>query len=325
MAIHPDFSQLYEAIRKANRILVVGDGRPDGDSMGSSSAVLTWLIDQRKDVKAFCIEPIRQTFGFLDQAHLYTNDPATFDLPYDLVMIFDAGDLKHGGIEDLLPKAPKTDGRAPVLANIDHHATNARYGDINVVFPEASSTCEVVYRFFDELNIPMDHRMATSLLCGIITDTSAFTNAGTTTIGIEAAGRLVALGARYQDILTRMFKNKPIEGLRVWGLALSRLQYDAKRDIATTYLLRADTESVPAESLDGLSNFLNAVCGFADTVLVLRETEGGIVKGSMRSLTRDVSAIAKKLGGGGHKKAAAFTLEGTLRAENGKVRILKKN
>jgi len=320
----PVFGQLYDAIQHANRILVVGDGRPDGDSVGSSSAMLTWLLDQGKDVEAFCIEPFQTVFGFLDNALLYSNDPALFDQLFDLVMIFDAGDLKHGGIEDLLPRIARAHGRAPLLANIDHHSTNARYGDLNVVFPEASSTCEVVFRFFDELGLTIDHRMATSLLCGILTDTSAFSNAATTTVGIEAASRLVALGARYQEILTRMFKNKPIEGLRVWGLALSRLQYDKTRDLATTYLLRKDMDGVPEEFIDGISNFLNAVCGFADTVLVLREANGGVIKGSMRSLNRDVSAIAKHFGGGGHKKAAGFSIDGTLKIVDGRIKVLRK-
>ncbi|MFA6429885.1 MAG: DHH family phosphoesterase [Patescibacteria group bacterium] len=318
MALSPVFRQLFEAIQHANRILVIGDGRPDGDSVGSSTALVTWLLDLKKDVHTFCALPVSGTFGYLDNAYRFTTDPTVFEHAYDLIIICDAGDLKHGGIQDHLPRTPK----GFTLVNIDHHATNARYGDMNVVFPEASSTCEVVYRFFEANNIPVDDRMATSLLAGILTDTGTFSNPATNAYAMDIAGKLIARGARYQEIIRRAFKNKSTDILRLWGLALARLQYNPTYDIATTYFFRNDYAALGEEAAEGVSNFLNAVCGSADTILVLRETGDGMVKGSLRSIKRDISKLANLLGGGGHKKAAGFTIPGRLVEKDGRVMVV---
>ena len=282
--------------------------------------MLTWLLDQKKDATGFCVAPILPAFGFLDNAYRFTDDQTIFDKPYDLILIFDAGDLKHGGIADLLPRT-RAYGNTPLLANIDHHVTNQRYGHINAVFPEASSTCEVVYRFFEENKIAIDDRIATSLLAGILSDTSTFSNAATTVKSMEAASKLVSCGARFNEIVRHEFKNKSVDGMKIWGLALSRLQHNKTYDMAWTYLKREDLEGAKDNAVDGISNFLNAICGFADTVMVLHETDDGQVKGSMRSVKRDVSKVAQLLGGGGHKKAAAFAIPGRLTVENGRVSL----
>lgn len=313
----PVFGQLYDAILKAKRVLVVGDGRPDGDSVGSSTALVTWLLNLNKDVTAFCSAPVMPAYAFLDNAYRFSSDSKIFDQAFDLILICDAGDLKHGGIQDLLPRTPK----GFKLVDIDHHATNARYGDMNVVFPAASSTCEVVYRFFEENKIALDDRMATSLLTGILSDTSTFTNAATTTKSLEAASKLVSRGARFNDIIRYEFKNRSAQAMQIWGLAMSRLQHNKIYDVAWTYLKHEDLIGVQDDTLDGIANFLNAVCGFADAILVLRETADGQVKGSLRSMNRDISKLAKLLGGGGHKKAAGFSVPGRLLVEGDCVKI----
>lgn len=316
----PVFTKILPLIQKAERILLISDGRPDGDSIGSSSGMLNWLLSEGKDVTAFCAEPIPRNLRYLDNVHRFTNDPRTFDQAYDLIMTFDAGDLRHCGIEELLPKAPKT----YTLVVFDHHNTNERFGDINAVFTEACSTCEVVYRFFEELNIAIDHKMATSLLTGINTDTGSFSNGGTTIKGMEAAVHLFRCGARHMDIVQNLIRNKSVEGLKLWGLALSRLQHNPKLDLVTTYFLLEDlTAPGSEESVEGMSNFLGAACGGCDTILVLKEAPGGKIKGSMRSLNRDISKVAKLLGGGGHKKASGFMVNGKIEVKDGKAAIVQ--
>ena len=114
-----------------------------------------------------------------------------------------------------------------------------------------------------------------------------------------------------------------MEGLKLWGLALARLEHRPEYDLVTTYFKAEDLTAPGAnEAVDGMSNFLQAVCGGCDTVLVLKETEEGQVKGSLRSINRDISKVAKLLGGGGHKKASGFMVQGKLKVENGKVRVV---
>ncbi len=314
------FSRIYDAIQHADHILLVSDAMPDGDSIGSTTAALSWLLREGKSVEAFSIKPLPSYLRFLDNAHLITSDPAVFQKPFQLVMTFDASDPKRCGLTDGLLQMPLR----PQVAVFDHHATNARFGDLNAVVTDACSTAELVYRFFEEQGVRIDDKMATSLLTGITTDTSSFTNGGTTTKGMEAAGALVASGARQGDILRHIIKNQSVPGLKGWGLALSRLQHHPSLDLVTTYFLQEDLKiaGVTEEAIEGVSNFLNAVCGGADTILVLKELPNGKIKGSMRSVSRDISKVAKLLGGGGHKKAAGFTVDGTMVVENGRVRVV---
>lgn len=314
------FSRIYDAILRADRILLVSDATPDGDSIGSTTAMLSWLLREGKSVEAFSIKPIPSYLRFLDNAHAITSDPAVFQKPYQLVMTFDASDPHRCGLTEGLPHIPTK----PPVAVFDHHVTNTRFGDLNAIVTDACSTAELVYRFFEEIGARIDDKMATSLLTGITTDTSSFSNAGTTIKGMEAAGALVANGARQSDILRYIIKNQSVPGLKGWGLALSRLHYHPTLDVVTTYFLQEDLQQpgVTEETIEGVSNFLNAVCGGADTILVLKELPNGKIKGSLRSISRDISQVAKLFGGGGHKKAAGFTVDGRIIVENGRVRIV---
>ncbi len=305
------FGKIAGLIQVAERVLLVADGKPDGDSIGSSTAMYTWLKREGKPVSIFCAASLPSTLLYLDGAHDVTNDPNIFTQPFDLVITFDASDIRHAGIENLLPKLP-----IPYqLVVIDHHATNTRYGHLNAIWTDACSTAELVYQFFMLMGIHMDSPMATSLLTGILTDTSCFSNAGTTSQGMEAAGHLCALGARHPEILRQLVQNKSMPTLKLWGLALSRLHYNETLNLTSTYFLLDDLKEIPdadEEAMEGLSNFLNAVCGGSETILVLREMANRTVKGSFRSIRRDISKVAKLLGGGGHKKAAGFTVPGRI-------------
>ncbi len=316
------FGKIAGLIQVAERVLLVADGKPDGDSIGSTTAMYSWLKREDKPVTAFCANPVPQTLLYLDGAHDVTSDPAIFKQPFDLVITFDASDVRHAGIENLLPQLP-----TPYqLVVIDHHATNTKYGHLNAIWTDACSTAELVYQFFMLLGISIDSKMATSLLTGILTDTSCFSNAGTTSQGMEAAGHLCALGARHPEILRQLVLNKSMPTLKLWGLALSRLCYNEHFNLTSTYFLLEDLKEVPEateEAMEGLSNFLNAVSGGSDTILVLREMPNRTIKGSLRSIRRDISKLAKFLGGGGHKKASGFTIHGRiLVGAEGKVKIV---
>jgi phosphoesterase RecJ-like protein len=314
------YRQISEKIRQANRILLVSDGKADGDSIGSTTAMLNWLKREGKTVDAFSIQTIPASLRFLDGAHAITNDTNIFTQPFDLVLTFDASDPARSGLTENLPRMPSR----PTVIVFDHHETNPRYGDINAVFTAACSTCEVVYDFFITNDISIDDRMATSLLTGITTDTSSFTNAATTHTGVEAAAHLLKCGARNRDIMTNLIKNASMERLTLWGRALSRLHTNKKLNIATTYILQSDftNHDQEEELLGGLSNFLSGVSTDTDTILVLHEMSNGTVRGSIRSAARDISKLAKLLGGGGHKKASGFTVQGRIEATAEGPRII---
>jgi phosphoesterase RecJ-like protein len=311
--------EMYEKIRAANRILLVSDGKADGDSIGSTSAMLNWLHREGKTVHAFSMEGIPSSLRFLDGTQHITNDPSVFTNAVDLVITFDASDPTRAGLTEHLPKIPT----APTVLVFDHHETNPRYGHINAVFTNACSTCEVIYDFFHTNTISIDHRMATSLLTGITTDTTSFTNAATTESGMRAAAHLLSCGARQHDIAKHLVRNTSVRRLQLWGAILSRLRRNPRVDIATTYILPSDlTTPEDEELLNGLSNFLSAVNTDTDATLVLHDLGNGSVRGSFRSTTRDMSKLAKLLGGGGHKKACGFTVQGRIEVTAAGPRIV---
>lgn len=302
------YTRLHDAFLAASRILLVAHKKPDGDTIGASSAFLNWCMREGKDVQIFCRDLPPSTFRYLDNIHCYTNNPAVFEQPYDLVIVFDSGDLAYCGVDQYIPRIPGE----YLLVNIDHHATNTRYATLNIVETHASSTAEVIHRIWESLGVDVDHKMATCLLTGMCTDTSNFSNSATQPVVMEAAAELIARGARFQDILKHVWHNRDVDGLRLWGLMLGRLHAHPAQGAVSTFVKHDELTEAGGEVTEGMSNFLNAVTKDADVILVLRELPTGEVKGSFRSLGRDVSAVAKLMGGGGHKKAAGFTIPGRI-------------
>lgn len=313
------FAKAYDAVLKANRILLIGDVDPDGDSIGAITAFYDWVKTVHKDVDIFCPRPLPKNLLSLDYVHEITRDRNILELPHDLIMSFDASDVSRASLTDTtnMPKGYQ-------LIVFDHHATNTKFGDLNLVCTDACATCDVVYRFFTANKIPITNRMATSLLAGLVYDTTFFTNAATTSRGMEIAGVLLSAGARLSDVTKSLAKNKSIPSLKLWGLALSRLTKNKKMDFVWTYFLQKDVEGIPGaeEAIAGMSNFLTGISESSDTVLVLHEQNDGTVRGSMRSMHRDISKLAKALGGGGHKKAAGFSIPGKIEVKDGNVRIV---
>jgi phosphoesterase RecJ-like protein len=311
---------LFQAVSDANRILLVTHKEPDGDAVGTAAAFLIWLASHGKNAAAFCPSPLPANFAYLDRVHHFTDDASVFDRPHDLIIIFDCGDLKRAGAERLASRPEN----GCVLANVDHHQTNPGYGDINIVDANASSTSEIVYRFFKQNGVDVNEALATCLLTGICTDTSNFSNALTNARALEIAGDLISRGARFNDILKNVWMNKTSGSLRIWGLMLSRLSYNPVYDTASSYLTEEELEGVPDEATEGMMNFLSAVVREAETFVLLKERPDGSVRGSYRSAKRDVSKAAGILGGGGHKYAAGFTIQGKIEAgADGRARIVQ--
>lgn len=308
----PDIShnlkRIHDMLRRADRVLIVSHKKPDGDTIGASAAFLNWCLREQKQTTIFCRDVPPNDFRYLDALHVYTSDPAVFEQAYDVVIVFDSGDLAYCGIDRLIPKLPP--GYA--LVNIDHHATNTRFAHVNIVDTNASSTAEIAYRFFAENGIRIDHAIATCLLTGMCTDTSNFSNAATNPRVLDAASDLLAQGGRFYDILTHVWQNQSTEALRLWGRMLSRLRHHRDYDVVSTYILESDIANTESDLVSGIANFLNATVHGADTILILKETGDGQVKGSFRSLKRDVTKLARLLGGGGHTRAAGFTVTGRI-------------
>lgn len=313
--------QIHSHIQKAKKIVVVPHQHPDGDALGAATALYEYLLVLKKDAAIFCVTPATEKLAFLPHSGALKTDPAIIQhLAVDTIVTVDSGDLRYNGIADLVKDHPAT------IINIDHHITNERYGKFNLVSPTASSTCEILYHYFHANHIPTNQKMATSLLAGLTTDTGNFTNAATSAAAFGVSGELVRSGGNLNAVTAGTVKNKSVAALRLWGAVLSRLATDEKSGITYTYLTQADlaeTGSPDTES-EGIANFLNSLEN-SRAALILKEMPDGKIKGSFRT-TRDdvdVAALAKKFGGGGHKKAAGFTTGGTIDEVLNKILTMK--
>jgi phosphoesterase RecJ-like protein len=297
--------RIHDLILKAKRPVFVADERLDGDSLGSSLAMADWLRGRGVRVPVYISEPVPAKYRFLPGLDQCTTDRQIFNDPtVDLVVVFDCSDAWY--VEKLLRPL---DPLRPSVINIDHHASNPHYGAVNQVLTDAPATAEVIYRFFKENHLVPSREAATCLLAGICFDTTVFSNSATNGRALQAASDLVMGGGRIQTVIHRLYQNRSVNMLRVWGAALERLTRHPEKNIVWTFLTCADLEAHGAseEEVDGLSNFLNLVTE-ADILFVLREAKDGGVKVSMRSTGPDVSRLAKAMGGGGHAKAAGFTV-----------------
>ncbi len=303
--------RIFEKLSAARKPILISHRKPDGDTLGAMMAVYNWLRDQGREAHAFCVDEPASAYAYFPRIAEVTSDPEIFrNEATDMICVFDAGDLKYAGVDTFVETMPTR----PFIADFDHHVTNTLFGDGNLVITNASSTAEVVHEFFDDNGVEMSRAMAICLMTGLLTDTSNFSNPATTVKSLEIASELLLKGVSIRDITRRLMRNKPFDALKLWGRALERLRWNPETKFASTALFRKDFEDHPVEDeyVEGLSNFLNHLLQ-ADVVLVLKETGNNKVKGSYRSASEtDVAEIAKAYGGGGHRKAAGFVVDGAI-------------
>jgi len=235
---HTD-KKIFELLEHAERILLLTDERIDGDTTGSTLAMFHFLQSIGKQVRVFSPKPWSQEFEFLPGHEFVIRDPNTFRDGADLLMIFDCADGKY--IQDLLPLLPH---QTPLIV-FDHHETNPGYGEVNQIVKDASSTGEVLWRFFKSNQLLINRDVATCLLTAICTDTTVFSNPATNHVCMEAASELGLAGAKLHEIIRAFYMNKSVHALHLWGIALERLR-ELPGGVVMTMLSHKDVEAVQA-------------------------------------------------------------------------------
>jgi len=303
--------QIHATLVHATSVLVVSHKNPDGDTLGSATALAAYLTDAQKNVTLFCATPPAKTFDFLPHINYVTQSEDVWHNTYDCIVVCDSGDLAYAGIDAFVAKhQPNT-----TIINIDHHKTNTQFGAYNLVDPDASSTCEILYNFFSHNNATITKDMATSLLTGIITDTDNFTNSATQPSTLEVGAMLLRARAEANVIKKHIYKSTPIHSFGLWAKVFERLTKHETLNICHTFIKHKDIidHNMAESHITPITNFLNTLHdGHAG--LLFKELEDGTVKGSFRTTRNDVDVakIAQHFGGGGHKKAAGFTVQGPI-------------
>src|SRR4030095_459664 len=197
--------------------------------------------------------------------------------------------------------------------DIDHHHDNTRFGDANLIVPDASSTAEVLRDVFAELGVRLTAEIAAALYIAVVTDTGRFQYANPTRKTLRLAAELVEAGADVHRVFQGVYENVQFAKLKLLARALDRARVLEGGEIVVSYLLRGDFEAVGASEpySEGIIDVLRSVEGALVSALIREPPRDGAParKVSLRSSVDevDVSAIARKSGGGGHREAAGFS------------------
>ncbi len=308
-----------EKIKQAENILIITHRNPDGDAIGSMTAMIEYLKGLDKKYTAFCFDEVPMSLEYLKYSHEVVLDLGSLKIKdFDLIITLDCADMNYSGVAKYLVEMKEG---GVELINIDHHP-KSDYGSININY-ETSSTTEILYELFKLWGVEINKDMATSLLAGILVDTGNFSNSATGKETLTIAADLVKLGGRYGQINKRLYENKDERGLKLWSKLLRRVQKNDKLKVAYSVVLNEDIEGDEAKAIDGAANFLV----YLDEVrmaMILKETQNGEIKVSLRALSKgmDVARFARAFGGGGHIKAAGFSIKGRLEKEGNYWKII---
>jgi len=208
--------------------------------------------------------------------------------------------------------------RAPLVLDIDHHHDNTRFGDLNLIVADASSTGEVLRDLFSELGVELTPELAEPLYIALVTDTGRFQYTNTTPKSFRLAAELVEAGADIHAVFQEVYESVEFAKLKLLARALDRAAVLEGGRIVVSHLLRTDFADVGAAEpySEGIIDYLRAVEG-ADMAVLIREPpreDGPTRRVSLRASVDelDVSAIARKSGGGGHRQAAGFSSEASI-------------
>ncbi|MFR3728416.1 DHH family phosphoesterase [Lacrimispora sp.] len=294
---------ILEDVKKA---AIIGHIRPDGDCVGSCLAVYNYLSENYPDVEAVVyLETPSDKFGYLKNIDTIVSD-FTEDKVYDLCICLDSSDtLRFGEAVKYLMSAKKS-------ICVDHHITNLRYADKNIVEDHTSSTCEVLYGLFDEDKISRE--VAECIYTGIIHDTGVFKYDCTSRRTMEIAGKMMEKGINFSRIIDDSFYRKTYLQNQILGRALLESITFHNGQCIFSVIRKKDMDfyGVTSGDMDGIIDQLRITEG-VECAIFMYETACREYKVSLRSTTDlDVSKIAVYFGGGGHKKAAGCTMTGSV-------------
>ncbi len=298
-------NKIWEMVNDAKIIAIGGHIRPDGDCVGS-------CVSMYQYIKKIC--PDKQVYVYFDEVqeifdYLIKKAECIFDyrdVSADLFMTVDASDMKRLGDAGIYIE------KAEHVINIDHHISNTLFGDINVVYPESSSTCEVLYELFNEELIDKD--IAESLFTGIIHDTGVFQYSNVSKRTMEIGGILKEKGIDSDRIIDETFYEKTYKQNLLLGRCLlsSKLYLDGKCIVSIATKETFDEFDAVFSDTEGIVNQLRITKGIKVAAFIYELCEDEYKVSLRANQNVDVSKVCAVFGGGGHVKAAGCTLYGDI-------------
>jgi len=292
------FKEAWEKIKKSDNIVLIAHINPDGDALGSSLSLYPILKKMGKRVSVFNVtKPLPAYLDFLPNFEKIVNK-----LPkkIDLMISFDCGSFDRLGIEE----------KPSFLINIDHHISNTKYGDINIIDANAASSSQVVYNMLKINNIEIDKDSALCIYTALVTDTGSFQYESVTDRVFEMAADLVKCGVKPDFVAKMLFQRDRLSRLRLLAKAYDTIELCCEGKVAFVEVTKEMMEITGAikDDTDTIVNSVRAIAS-VEVACMLREDDEGI-KISLRSKNyADVSKVAVRYGGGGHIRAAGATIK----------------
>lgn len=295
-----DFSRVIQAIEQASSIHLVTHCMPDADGIGSQIALSAALKSLGKQVVMHNHDAPPAICTYLEQSELIQDGELSQPLGCDLTIALDSGSLKRLGFDASLYEDT-------VLVNIDHHISNDRYGDIQVIDDRYCSTGAMIYDLLIALDIQMDAVIASGIYATVITDTSSFRQATVDGNVHRMVGNLIDAGAKPEVAARSLYFSHRPERLRLLPMVLSTLQLADEGQSAWMF---ADENmyrqsGATARDTEGFIDYARGIMDVRVAVFIRSEDDGWKV--SMRGDGVNVGAIAEVFGGGGHRYAAGFS------------------
>jgi len=291
---------IQQALNESKKPLIVAHVRPDGDAVGSMVAIGLALKQLGKNPQMVFSDGLPKRFRFLVGSEYIRTD---VESNYDLVISLDCADAARLSSPEKIER---------VHINIDHHVTNERFADINLVLPEYVSTTSILADWMKAWGLILSKEIADALLMGMITDTIGFRTDNVNPAYLRIAADLVDKGANLAEMYHKGLTLHSPESSKVWGFALSRLEWDG--NLAWTSILIEDRKRANYKGMDDadLTNHLSSIENI-DISILFNEQKDGKVKVSWRSSADyDVTGVASFYGGGGHPQASGAEVSGLL-------------
>jgi len=303
-----EFATLNYIINKSESVLLFAHTGPDGDTVGANLALREHISSLGKKADIACFDPFPNYLEGIFRAEFFSPEKINLSV-YDAVI---ACDSVERGFSNIIPKISQNQA----TALIDHHPDIIIQGDVNIIDSSISSVCEIIYRFFSFCNLKITKEIATYLMVGILGDTGSLQHSNTSPYVMNIVSDLMKRGAPISKIADVVFASKKISTLKLWGRAFEKAKINSRSGMIVTVITKEDIEECDAstEDIAQVASILNTVPGTKFS-LILSQRDGGTVKGSLRSEEykgTDVSEIAHKFGGGGHKLASGFEVKGKI-------------
>ncbi|MBS4539893.1 bifunctional oligoribonuclease/PAP phosphatase NrnA [Clostridium sp. D2Q-11] len=310
-------NKIIGELDRSKMIYLISHINPDGDSIGSLVALGSTLKEIYKD-KVILIKSdnIPRKFNFLTNIETLSDLNVLNNIRDNSVLItLDCGDISRiGEAYNYIDKFKK-------IINIDHHISNTNFGDINIIKSDASSTGEIVFDIIKENNLLLNKDIANALYTAISTDTGSFIYDNTTSKTHRIVAELLDYDIDKDKIIYEIYQNRSMEKTNIFIQAIKHLEFFSNNRIGITVITKKmmNETNAKSEDLDGIVEFIRDTDG-VEIACVIKELENDKVKVSLRSKSRiNVSEIAEIFSGGGHIRAAGYTIESNVEVAKNKV------